>query len=197
MVGQHVIDEVEEIKTAIDWSWATIARRLDWSSAYLAGFRSLKQPMAEVQLQWLRNIRAAIEALPPPGPESFMMQPQMPQDVKVMLLEDIAAKLVDEYFALDGQDASPDETAGARYMVGRLAERCGVAQEVREAIALRQKPQPHPFIDESSLSPGLTERFSLPAPRREPEPAGIGALISPRPSIGNPFARRERVPMED
>jgi hypothetical protein len=196
MVGQHVIDEVEEIKTAIDWSWATIARRLDWSSAYLAGFRSLKQPMAEVQLQWLRNIRAAIEALPPPGPESFMMQPQMPQDVKVMLLEDIAAKLVDEYFALDGQDASPDETAGARYMVGRLAERCGVADEVREAIRARQGQRfTLPVAEFRSLARGEPAAAEAKA---EPEYPGIGSLIEPR-RIASPFAppRMQRVPMED
>jgi hypothetical protein len=196
MISQSTIDEVEEIKAAIDWSWATIAKRLDWSSAYLAGFRSLKQPIAPVQLQWLRDIRKAIEALPPPGPESFIMPSQIPHDVKVMLLEDIAAKLVDEYFALDGQDASPEEVAGARFMVGRLAERCGVADEVREAIRARQGQRfTLPVAEFRSLARGEPAAAEAKA---EPEYPGIGSLIEPR-RIVSPFAppRTQRVPMED
>lgn len=203
MISQAAIDEVEEIKTAIDWSWATIARRLDWSTAYLAGFRSLKQPIAPVQLQWLRDIRAAIEALPPPGPESFVM-PQLPQDVKVMLLDDIATKLIDEYFALDGQDASADEIAGARYMVGRLAERCGVADQVKEGI--RQRSQP---VFPSAPTPAQMDSFlqRVKPTFVEPEAVeatsvadyGIGGLVAPRRStVENPFAMRsQRVPMAD
>ena len=131
------------------------------------------------------------------------MSPNLPQDVKVMLLEDIAAKLVDEYFALDGQDGSPEEIAGARYMVGRLAERCGVADEVREAIKVRQV--------QTVLTPPPERTFAWPhlplagTPvtqaqyHGDPEAPPVPFLAS-RPSIGNPFAtspRPQRVPMED
>lgn len=197
IISQERLDEIQTIKNEIGWSWDTVASRLGWSPHQMRQVRGLKIPVADDHITWLIAVKAAIDAVPVPGPEVFMPQPPITQDVKVMLLEDIAEKLVDEYFSLDGQGGSPEEIAGARYMVGRLAERCGVAQEVREAIRERQA--------QSVLTPP-ERRFPLPPLRVEGTTVTQAQYYGdpeapptqPPPRIGNPFLReRVRVPIED
>lgn len=186
VISQERLDEVQTIKNEIGWSWDTVANRLGWTPHQMRQVRALRIPVADEHIAWLLTVKAAIDAIPVPGPEVFMPQPEQTptvQDVKVMLLEDIAAKLVEEYFAI-GEEASADELAGARYMVGRLAERCGVADEVREAIRERQaKP--------------MFEQFPPQVIARDPVVTGLTGIAQPAPAIRNPFAQRERVPMED
>jgi hypothetical protein len=151
LISNTRLEEVAALKDQIGWSWQMVQQRLDWPSHILTQIKNLKRPISESHLQYLRDVAAAVTAIPVPAPEPRSVEIE---NLKVMLLDDIAAKLVTEYFSPDLETASPDECAGARWMLGRIAERCGVADEVREAIAARQPHQPIkiPFIEQHGPS---------------------------------------------
>lgn len=182
MITQERVDQIQEIKNEIGWAWDTVASRLGWSPHQMRQVRTLKVPVADEHIAYLAAVRAAIDAIPVPGPEVIMPQPELPQDVRVMMLDDIATKLVEEYFALDGEGATSEEIAGARYMVGRLALRCGVEDEVRAAIKQREAPPAAPSPPPAIGRVRDVEVDEMPLRRV--------------PTVPNPFLRT-RVPMED
>jgi hypothetical protein len=95
-------------------------------------------------------------------PEAFPQIQTGPQ-VRVMLLDDIAAKLADEYHDIaKTADINADELAGARFAIGKMAERFGVEDQVK-ALIKERKPAP-PVVAE------VTERWMPPLnqPTRAP-----------------------------
>jgi|HubBroStandDraft_4_1064222.scaffolds.fasta_scaffold475608_2 hypothetical protein len=130
MISQSRIDEATAARDIIGWSWMTVQARLGWSVYQLNQFKALRRPIADVHLAYLKEVAAAVAAIPVPEPE-----PQMPENVRVMLLDDIAAKLADEYLAARAnQELTAEQRAGAQWAIGQIADRMSVADEVRALI---------------------------------------------------------------
>lgn len=210
IISQERVDQIHTLKEECNWSWATVAERFGWTSHNLNQVRQLKIGIADEHIAYLEHVRDAINAIPIPGPEVMIPQPTslpqpVTQDIRVMLLDDIAARLAEEYAEVARQaDASQEEISGARWMIGRIAERCGVAEEVRNLIqaqatlAVRRAP-PNPIFDQA-MEPSPATNFLRHGGigGGTPEPAAPPAdfrIDRRKPTIGNPFA--ERVPMED
>lgn len=155
-ISQARVAEVEQLKDAIGWSWTEITKRMSWGVAYLTQFRQVKRPIEERWLQYLREVAHAVQSIPLPSdaaePESLepavdpfveefrkaRFHPQAEAEiteVRVMLLDDIAQKLADEYMALRrNSEMSAENREGAQWMIGRLAEQMGVTAEVRRLV---------------------------------------------------------------
>lgn len=102
----------------------------------------------------------------------------MGNQVRVMLLDDIAAKLAAEYHDIASVEGiSSEELGGARYAIGRMAEKLGVGAEVK---ALLREPRTPP----SALPP----MFEVKGP--EPTP------INPHQRFGDVIAT-QRAPFEN
>ena len=66
---------------------------LGWSVYHLNQIKTLKRQISDAQLSYLKAVAEAVIAIPVPEPEPTMS----PENLRVMLLDDIAAKLADEY----------------------------------------------------------------------------------------------------
>lgn len=169
LASMGVVHEVESLKIDVGWAWPEIGRRFGWSPKMLGDFRVAKRPMSDGQLDYLRKVAAMVKSVPlpggfpidlpaeeeapaasPPAPAGASVIHDLGREVRVMLLDDIAAKLAEEYFAcVHEPNISSEEISGARFMVARMAERCGVVEELRAKIAegkqrqqVQQSPQP-------------------------------------------------------
>ena len=131
MTPHSRLDEANAAREAIGWSWMATQAKLGWSVYHLNQIKTLKRQISDAQLTYLRTVAEAVTAIPVPEPE-----PAMPENLRVMLLDDIAAKLADAYLAIP-PDASRDEAAGARWIIGELAEKMNVADEVKEIVRAR------------------------------------------------------------
>ena len=150
--------EVDRCKDVIGWSWVMVQERLGWSVMDTKRRRELKQEIPLADIQYLRAVAEAVAGVPlpekaraggyeapslraipdwtRPEPDRFDA-PTLPQptQVRAMLLDDIAAKLAVEYHEIaEMADINADELAGARFAIGKMAERLGVAAQVRGLI---------------------------------------------------------------
>jgi len=157
-ISQDVVDEAERLKVIIGWSWIEITSRFKWTPQQVKAFRTLKVPISDGQLDYLRTVAEAVESVPLPErdirpatppvasthvPGAAHVQPETTQ-VRVMMLDDIAAKLNEQYWACAEQpDISAAELTGARWVIGALAEKFGVTAELR---ALIQQARPAPPV---------------------------------------------------
>ena len=129
---QSRLDEANTAREAIGWSWMAAQAKLGWSVYHLNQIKTLKRQISDAQITYLKAVAEAVTAIPVPEPEPTMS----PENLRVMLLDDIAAKLADAYLAIP-PDASRDEAAGARWIIGELAEKMNVADEVKEIVRAR------------------------------------------------------------
>ena len=128
---QSRLDEANTAREAIGWSWMATQAKLGWSVYHLNQIKTLKRQISDAQLSYLKAVAEAVTAIPVPEPEPTMS----PENLRVMLLDDIAAKLADEYLAAKAnRDLSGEEVAGALWAIGQLADRMNVADEVRSLI---------------------------------------------------------------
>jgi hypothetical protein len=202
--SQAIVAQVVSYKTVIGWSWLEVSVRLSWGPRDLASFKGLKKPIQAEQLEYLEKVAdavAGIEMRQPEAPVPPAMNPQpeaipggaramtaaeMGQDrvtrIAVMTLDDIAAKLTQEYFDVASEAGiSTEELAGARFAVARIADRCGVAEQVKALIAGRRPTAGPAGLDvrrgggQLTRAPGLTNQINpAPPPHREPFPLEAG-----------------------
>lgn len=190
-ISQDRVAEVEQLKGVIGWSWNEVANRAGWGPHGLIKVRALKAPIEERWLQYFRDVAFAVQAVPMPTEvedapmhetheldpaterafRSAGMQPaaeQPTQEVRVMMLDDIAAKLAAEYVALRrNTEMSPDNREGAQWMIGRLAEQMGVTAEVRRLVSAPAPEAPPPMQRPAQpLVPGIPSN----APWAPPQP---------------------------
>lgn len=163
-MNEATLQDVERFKAQIGWSWPMVAERLGWGTLHIAKFRTLKLGLSDGQYTYLATVAAAVSAVPLPVEEKPSPKPSfeftglypeqlatpapaaivhdMGNQVKVMLLDDIAAKLAAEYHDIASVEGiSAEELGGARYAIGRMAERLGVGAEVK---ALLREPRTAP-----------------------------------------------------
>jgi hypothetical protein len=194
--SQAIVAQVVSYKTVIGWSWLEVSVRLSWGPRDLASFKSLKKPIQAEQLEYLEKVADAVAGIEMRQPESASQPAAADRTVTVardladsgvtriavMTLDDIAAKLTQEYFDVASVEGiTPDEISGARFVVARIAERCGVAEQVKALIAGR-RPAAVKAIGETSGIGGtdLTVRRGYPGQQplattsREPFPLEAG-----------------------
>jgi hypothetical protein len=148
--SQAIVAQVVSYKTVIGWSWLEVSVRLSWGPRDLASFKGLKKPIQAEQLEYLEKVADAVAGIemrqpeaPAPvqlGPAKHEMVPEATVTrIAVMTLDDIAAKLTQEYFDVASEAGiSTEELAGARFAVARIADRCGVSEQVKALIAGRR-----------------------------------------------------------
>lgn len=189
--SQDRVAEVEQLKGVIGWSWNEVANRAGWGPHGLIKVRALKAPIEERWLQYFRDVAFAVQAVPMPTEvedapmhETHELDPaterafraaglqpaaeQPTQEVRVMMLDDIAAKLAAEYMALRrNTEMSPDNREGAQWMIGRLAEQMGVTAEVRRLVSA-----PAPDVQVAVQRPLTPQVIAVPsnAPWAPPQP---------------------------
>ena len=139
MTPQSRLDEANTAREAIGWSWMAAQAKLGWSVYHLNQIKTLKRQISDAQITYLKAVAEAVTAIPVPEPEPAMS----PENLRVMLLDDIAAKLADEYLAAKAsRELSGEEVAGALWAIGQLADRMNVTEEVRTLIHERTRA-PH------------------------------------------------------
>lgn len=168
--------EVERLKDQIGWSWNEVAKRTGWGPVGLQRFRTMKIAIDDRWLWYLGQVAAAVSAIPMPSDQvEKQVDVAIPDDVaakmraagltpapapqstevRVMMLDDIAAKLANEYVETrNNGEMTGEERTGAFHVITRLAEQFGVIQEVRRLIG--------------APSGGLTPRVPAPAAPWEP-----------------------------
>jgi hypothetical protein len=199
--SQAIVAQVVSYKTVIGWSWLEVSVRLSWGPRDLASFKSLKKPIQAEQLEYLEKVADAVAGIEMRQPEAAS-QPlaadrtvtvtrDLPDSgvtrIAVMTLDDIAAKLTQEYFDVASEAGiSTEELAGARFAVARIADRCGVSEQVKALIAGRRpsagfagrdvpRSQLNPPVNAPVNAPALTVQRANPAPaNREPFPLEAG-----------------------
>jgi hypothetical protein len=170
---------VERYKDTIGWGWNTVAAKIGWAPVHIAQFRAVRIPIDDRWLEYLRLVSEAVAAVPVPeqteraapakAVEDQMraagLKPggtvhHMGQEVHVMLLDDIAAKLAEECRALMS-DCDEAELVTARSVISRVAKRLGVLDQLRGLLA-----QPTPVQEETP--PATSRPYVPPQPERAP-----------------------------
>lgn len=208
-ISPERLNEVEGLKTTIGWGWTEVSNRFGWGPPGLTKFRGLKAPIEERYLQYLRDVAHAVSSVPFPdalnsveeplpgdtvivpasafdevGPKlraaGFHPQADEPgTEVRVMLLDDIAAKIAAEYREIASHRMDEGEERGAKWMLSHLAERLGVMPAVKQLLTAPAQLQP----------PAPVSRMpDLPAPSNASGghlvPGTQWAAPQPRRSIG-------------
>lgn len=114
-------EEIGILKDAIGWSWVELGQRIGWSPPHLHKFRMGKLDFPE---EWVPRLQALARVVP-----SIMAGGGISEDE--ILIEALAG----EYRAADNNpEMSPDERAGALWMIGRLASVLQVDEDVRDRL---------------------------------------------------------------
>ena len=88
------------------------------------------------------------------------------KEVRVMLLDDIAAKLAEEYRSIAADAGSSEELRTARATISRVAERLGVVDQLRALLRPNAAEPRHPTPERPIHQPAGT--WSLPVPQQLP-----------------------------
>jgi hypothetical protein len=214
-ISQARYDEARRLKDSIGWSWLEFQNRVGWGPRNLMQFKALKLGIDDRWIEYLSDVAAAIESVPVPGGStddvtySVERQPleeevaekmraaglrpadeastvhHMGQEVRVMLLSDIAVKLAAQYREVSIEvEMSQDERSGALWAIGRMAQTLGVADEVKALVK--------PASRHGNVLPPVFERPSNAAAqalRTTPNPVPWTPPQPSRPSIADAAER--------